>query len=125
MPHVDRPAGTSGAPPPVIGPRSERSNAPGMVASPMPSSQNNTGRSWYQQPQHLQHRRAGGCLMSTPVEQHRVSPTSADPRIGVSILTYNRVDECSRTVERMLALPERPRIVVVDNGSKDGTPDVL
>ena len=50
---------------------------------------------------------------------------TADPRVGVSILTYNRADEVSRTVERMLALPERPRIVVVDNGSTDGTPDIL
>ncbi len=48
-----------------------------------------------------------------------------DPRIGVVVLTYNRVDEVTRTVEQMLALPERPPIVVVDNGSADGTADTL
>ena len=63
--------------------------------------------------------------MATAVEQQRAQPASADPRIGVSILTYNRVDEVSRTVERTLALPERPTVVVVDNGSQDGTPEIL
>ncbi|MCA1725309.1 MAG: glycosyltransferase [Thermomicrobia bacterium] len=48
-----------------------------------------------------------------------------DPRVGVVVLTYNRVAEMTRTVEQMLALPERPPIVVVDNGSTDGTADVV
>jgi GT2 family glycosyltransferase len=48
-----------------------------------------------------------------------------DPRIGVAILTHNRVDEVVRTVARMLSQPERPRVVVVDNGSTDGTPDAI
>ncbi len=63
--------------------------------------------------------------MVTAIERTSAQPLAADPRVGVSILTYNRVDEVSRTVERMLALPERPRVVVVDNGSTDGTPDIL
>src|SRR5581483_6210262 len=52
-------------------------------------------------------------------------PAATDVRVGVVILTYNRLEEVSRTVERMLALPERPHVVVVDNGSTDGTPDLL
>ena len=48
-----------------------------------------------------------------------------DPRVGVVVLTYNRRREVVATVERLLALPEQPRVVVVDNGSSDGTPDVL
>lgn len=48
-----------------------------------------------------------------------------DPRVGVVVLTYNRVEEVTRTVERLLALPERPPIIVVDNGSTDGTADAL
>jgi GT2 family glycosyltransferase len=63
--------------------------------------------------------------MTTVAEPVSVPFGSADARVGVSILTYNRVDEVSRTVERMLSLPERPRIVVVDNGSTDGTPVAL
>lgn len=39
----------------------------------------------------------------------------------VVILTYNRVNEVARTVEQMRRLPERPAIIVVDNGSSDGT----
>jgi GT2 family glycosyltransferase len=48
-----------------------------------------------------------------------------DPRVGVVVLTYNRAEEVTRTVERLLSLPERPPIIVVDNGSTDGTSDAL
>ena len=48
-----------------------------------------------------------------------------DPRVGVVVLTYNRRRELLTTVERLLALPEQPRVMVVDNGSTDGTPDAL
>jgi GT2 family glycosyltransferase len=37
------------------------------------------------------------------------------------ILTWNRVDELMRTVAHSVALPERPEVVVVDNGSQDGS----
>jgi GT2 family glycosyltransferase len=63
--------------------------------------------------------------MATVVERASVPPRAADSRVGVSVLTYNRVDEVSRTVELMLALPERPRAIVVDNGSIDGTATLL
>lgn len=46
---------------------------------------------------------------------------SADPRVGVVVLTHNRVDELLRTVGELLNLPEQPRIVVIDNASADGT----
>lgn len=46
----------------------------------------------------------------------------ADARISVVILSFNRVDDVLDTVARTAALPERPHIVVVDNGSSDGTP---
>src|SRR5437588_766693 len=45
----------------------------------------------------------------------------ADPRVGVVVLTYNRVDTVMQTVARLLALPESPEIVVVDNDSTDGS----
>ncbi len=47
------------------------------------------------------------------------------PAVGVVLLTYNRLGEVTRTIERMLALPDAPPIVVVDNGSSDATADVL
>ncbi|HST63992.1 MAG TPA: glycosyltransferase family 2 protein [Mycobacteriales bacterium] len=44
-----------------------------------------------------------------------------DERVGVVMITYNRREEAVRSVGRLLALPERPHVVVVDNGSSDGT----
>jgi GT2 family glycosyltransferase len=49
----------------------------------------------------------------------------SDPRVAIVILTHNRLQEVTRTVERALALPEQPRVVVVDNASRDGTATVL
>ena len=46
-------------------------------------------------------------------------------RIALVILTYNRAAELRRTLERMLALPHAPAIVVVDNASRDGTAQML
>src|SRR4051794_18327920 len=48
-----------------------------------------------------------------------------DPRVGVVVLTYNRVDQTTETIERLQALDEQPSIVVVDNASQDGTPAIL
>ena len=42
-------------------------------------------------------------------------------RISVIVLTHNRVHEVTRTVERLLALPETPPVIVADNGSVDST----
>jgi GT2 family glycosyltransferase len=42
-------------------------------------------------------------------------------RISVVVLTHDRVREVTRTVERLLALPERPPVIVADNGSHDCT----
>jgi GT2 family glycosyltransferase len=37
------------------------------------------------------------------------------------MITWNRRDEVLRTLARLNALPERPSIILVDNGSGDGT----
>lgn len=50
---------------------------------------------------------------------------SANQRISVVIITYNRAQEVLRTVERISNLPECPPIIVVDNGSVDGSADQL
>jgi GT2 family glycosyltransferase len=41
--------------------------------------------------------------------------------ISVVVITRNRRDGAMQTVERLLTLPERPQVIVVDNGSTDGT----
>jgi GT2 family glycosyltransferase len=46
---------------------------------------------------------------------------TADHRISVGMLTHNRREEVLRSLEQLEALPERPRIVLVDNASIDGT----
>jgi GT2 family glycosyltransferase len=43
------------------------------------------------------------------------------PRVGVVVITWQRRDEALAAVGRLCALPERPPVVLVDNGSTDGT----
>ena len=47
------------------------------------------------------------------------------PRVGVAIVTRDRRDALLATLGRLRALPERPPLVVVDNGSRDGTPGAM
>lgn len=49
------------------------------------------------------------------------TPAPYDSRVSVVVLTYNRADELERSLRRLQALPERPRLIVVDNGSHDDT----
>ncbi len=45
-------------------------------------------------------------------------------RISVVMITRNRAGEIRTTLRHLLALPEKPRIIVVDNGSTDQTVEV-
>ncbi len=45
----------------------------------------------------------------------------ADPRVTVVVITRNRRTELGRTLDKLAALPEHPAVIVVDNGSDDGT----
>jgi GT2 family glycosyltransferase len=45
----------------------------------------------------------------------------ADPRIAVVLITRNGRDRIGRALRNLCALPEAPQVVVVDNGSTDGT----
>jgi GT2 family glycosyltransferase len=53
------------------------------------------------------------------------APDGHHPRVGVAIATRERGEELQRALAELLALPERPPVVVVDNGSRDGTPDAI
>lgn len=48
-----------------------------------------------------------------------------EARVSVVVLTYNRREWLRATLSRLCALPERPAIAVVDNGSTDGTADMV
>jgi GT2 family glycosyltransferase len=45
----------------------------------------------------------------------------SDGRVTVVVITRNRCAELLHTLHRVSALPERPRTIVTDNGSTDGT----
>jgi GT2 family glycosyltransferase len=47
------------------------------------------------------------------------------PRVSIVVLTYNRCDEVLRTVGALARLPDDAPIIVVDNGSRDGTVERL
>lgn len=49
----------------------------------------------------------------------------AAPPVTVVIATRNRAAELSRTLGHLAGLEERPEIIVVDNGSADGTPAIV
>jgi GT2 family glycosyltransferase len=44
-----------------------------------------------------------------------------EPRVGVVVITWQRREEALAAVARLRALPEQPPVVLVDNGSTDGT----
>ena len=52
-------------------------------------------------------------------------PGRPDPRVAVVVITHQRRDELLLALDRLLALPERPHVVVVDNGSTDGTAEAV
>jgi GT2 family glycosyltransferase len=45
------------------------------------------------------------------------------PRISVVIATRDRADALGASLRKLESLPDRPRVIVVDNGSGDGTGD--
>ncbi|MBZ9638148.1 glycosyltransferase family 2 protein [Streptomyces sp. PSKA30] len=48
-----------------------------------------------------------------------------DPRTTVVVITRDRRAELLRTLRILRELPERPRVVVTDNGSRDGTAEAV
>jgi GT2 family glycosyltransferase len=48
-----------------------------------------------------------------------------DGRVAVVVISHQRRAELLDALGRLRALPERPRVVVVDNGSTDGTADAV
>lgn len=59
------------------------------------------------------------------VVEQAVAEPAGDGRIAVVIVTRNRVRQLCANLPRHLSLPERPRVVVIDDGSNDGTAEVV
>ncbi|PRZ02939.1 GT2 family glycosyltransferase [Isoptericola sp. CG 20/1183] len=55
----------------------------------------------------------------------RSDADAPDSRVGVVVITHQRRAEVLRTLETLRRLPEQPRVVVVDNGSTDGTAEAI
>jgi GT2 family glycosyltransferase len=49
----------------------------------------------------------------------------SDSRVSVVVLTHDRPAELERTLARLVALPERPPLIVVDNASAPGSVDAV
>jgi GT2 family glycosyltransferase len=49
----------------------------------------------------------------------------SDRRVAVVMITWNRRQEVLRSLGELTRLPERPQVVVVDNGSTDGTAEAV
>jgi len=50
-----------------------------------------------------------------------VNRAAPGPRVTVAVITRDRRPELLHTLDRLAEVPERPPVVVVDNGSRDGT----
>ncbi|WP_433544399.1 glycosyltransferase family 2 protein (plasmid) [Streptomyces sp. CA-294286] len=55
-------------------------------------------------------------------DEHRRGP---DSRTTVVVITKDRREELLRTLRTLRELPERPRVVVTDNASRDGTAEAV
>jgi GT2 family glycosyltransferase len=60
--------------------------------------------------------------MPAPARQLR---TASDDAPTVVMITKDRKDEALRAVQRLLDLPDGVRVILVDNGSSDGTADAI
>jgi glycosyltransferase involved in cell wall biosynthesis len=54
-----------------------------------------------------------------------VAPGSTPPDVTVVIATRDRAGKLRRTLGELAALPDRPRVIVVDNASRDGTAGIV
>ncbi len=61
-------------------------------------------------------------MAATATSRSQRPAGAADPRVSVVVITRDRVTDLLNAVAHLDALAERPRILVVDNGSSDGTP---
>ena len=60
-----------------------------------------------------------------PGDRRGIPVAVADQRVGVVVITWQRRDEALAAVQRLRELPEQPHVVLVDNGSTDGTADAV
>jgi len=52
-------------------------------------------------------------------------PSAGKSRISLVVLSYNRAQRLLETLAHATALPEKPPVIVVDNGSRDGSAELV
>jgi GT2 family glycosyltransferase len=63
--------------------------------------------------------------MTSELAEPLAPATGRDPRVAVVVITHQRRGELLLALSRLRELPEQPHVVVVDNGSTDGTADAV
>src|SRR3712207_2882818 len=63
--------------------------------------------------------------MTSELAEPLTTSARPDPRVAVVVITHQRRDELLLALSRLRKLPEQPHVVVVDNGSTDGTADAV
>ena len=63
--------------------------------------------------------------MAADVASDRLTPTGADPLVTFIVPVYNEAAAVQDVLQRVYALPLRPEVIAVDDGSTDGTEAVL
>ena len=63
--------------------------------------------------------------MTSELTEPVVLGAGPDDRVAVVVITHQRRDELLLALSRLRELPEQPHVVVVDNGSTDGTADAV
>ena len=67
-------------------------------------------------------------MTATPTVRYKLRPMSPQFELSVVTPTYNRKESLRRTLaalERQTVDPKRFEVVVIDDGSKDGTPEAF
>src|SRR5262249_13014533 len=68
---------------------------------------------------------AGGGTVSASMTPARPAPLPANPLLSVVMPVYNERTTVEEIIRRVLAVPLRIELIVVDDGSKDGSGEIL
>jgi GT2 family glycosyltransferase len=64
-------------------------------------------------------------ILLVPGRRVTMATSPGDDRVAVVLITHNRLIEVLRSLGHLTAMPERPRVVVIDNASTDGTAEAV
>jgi glycosyltransferase involved in cell wall biosynthesis len=68
---------------------------------------------------------APGAMAVQTSTADRLTPTDPDPLVSFIVPAYNEAPSIEEVLRRVYALPLRAEVIAVDDGSTDGTPEIL